>query len=418
MKRLYEFATKDLFDLDYACSCGARHAISIPPIATENLEGEISGLLKTGHVLLLTCDDVDQASLSRLEKSLLGLGYKVTKISLLPFSQEIEEEIGEDVRLVVSYGGSSLIELGKHLSAVMGIRHVAVPVSLDYGAVLEPRAHLKREGGIAVCEGKLPDLVYIDYDGLIRVGEDALASGYGRVLSKLVACFDYYFSGKIYGTVFCPEIMNAVLRSITRLLFQDGDVRSGYSVKLLSDSALRLAIFERLAGGLWGGEYQLGTTIERYLFTATRDKRLFGENLFISSVVVSGLYRSFLSKRAPLCPPPDRSRSVVGMRRLLLIPDTFSLATLRGYEGKFSVDEFKLSIYREELCDMADKIALLVREGLRLIRRIYSDAGFFMKYYLGAEEMLRLLSLSPDYTERPTLLTYVKDSGVLEKYAV
>lgn len=418
MKRLYELSTEELFRLEYVCGCGKTHSFCAPVIVTENAVDEICKCLSSGHVLVITADDVDDTTPRALERELVRRGYRVDVLSVLPFSSVWNvNDIEDDVRMIIAYGGSSLVEFCKVIAMRLDVKLVAFPMGFDYDVVLSDEAGVKVEGKLVRVSAKRPDLVVIDYDGLTRAGEDVLASAYGRVLSKLVTAYDYYFSGRVLGSHFCADIMNAVLRAVTRVIKLEGDVRSSYGVRLLSDTALRLAIFGQIAGNPVGGEYQLAVTLERYLAVRTRDKRLFGENLFICAVAVSGLYRTFL-KSAPfaLTVPPSRCRSVVGMRRLLMLPDTYSLSFIRGYDAVRAVDEFKLRLFREELLDMAEKIYLLCVEGTSIMRRVYSDAGFFMKYYLGSDELLELTFVAPDYASAPTLLTYVKDTGALEKF--
>lgn len=418
MKRLGQFTTEELFDFSYTCGCGRVHAFKAPRIVTDEPVGAIAELLGSGRVMIVSADDVDQTTPDGLERALLKRGYKVDRLNALPFSPIFDvQEIEDDVRLLIAYGGSALIEFCKLVAFRLDIKLVAFPVGFEYGCVLSDDAVLVSEGRAVKVEAKRPDLVVIDYDGLMRAGEDVIASGYGRVLACMVGIYDYYFAGKVYGTPFCTEIMNATLIAATRVIKEEGDVRSRYGLRLLSDSALRLAIFAEIAGNISGGEHQLAVTLERYLAVRTRDKRLFGENLYISAVLVSGLYKTFLrAKPFRLTVPPARCRSVVMMRRLLMIPDTYSLGFLRGYTPAKTVDEFKLNLFREELLDVAEKIHLLVLEGQNVMRRVYSDAGFFMKYYVGTEEMLALLTLAPDYAEGQTLLTYVKDCGLMEHF--
>ena len=418
MKKLFEMPTEELFLINYPCGCGETHEFVTPPITTKLPLDEIGRILSAGHVLIVSADDVDQTTVDLLEDGLIARGYRVSRQSALPFAAGWDaRQVDDDVRLIIAYGGSSLIEFAKVVAYTLDVPLVACPMGFDYAPVLQGLARIKSNGMMYEFKGRRPDLVFVDYDGMMRSGEEVIAAAYGRIFATLLGAYDYCFSGKVYGTPFCNELFTAVVKAVARVVKQDGDVRSPYSVRLLSDTALRLAIFSQIAGNIPGGEQQLASTIDRFLSVRTRDKRLFGENLMISAVALSGLYVAFLQRgKTAISVPPSRCRSVVGMRKTLLVPDALSLAFARGFDRANKVAEFRLCVYAEELLEMAKRVRALIVEGLGVVRRVYSDAGFFMKYYLGVDELLELIFLAPDYDPRPSLLTYAKDQGVLEKF--
>ncbi|MEG2456575.1 MAG: hypothetical protein RSB08_01995, partial [Clostridia bacterium] len=96
----------------------------------------------------------------------------------------------------------------------------------------------------------------------------------------------------------------------------------------------------------------------------------------------------------------------------LLILNETELSTSTSDAG-YLKQTFILSEYRRDLYELINDIDIGAMA--RFWRRLYNDAGYWLKNYLTNAQLMRCLSLSAELSEN-TLLKHIKRIGFLEDF--
>ena len=113
--------------------------------------------------------------------------------------------------------------------------------------------------------------------------------------------------------------------------------------------------------------------------------------------------------------PPNRGEDAEKMRRLLGVEEHKALLVARGYEGDIDKASYIMNIIRPKLYLEIQVNNIMIGLIRRVLFDSYEDKGYFMRHYIGTREMFKLLALAPEYMRGDTMLTYIKDTGILEK---
>ena len=116
--------------------------------------------------------------------------------------------------------------------------------------------------------------------------------------------------------------------------------------------------------------------------------------------------------------PPNRGEDAEKMRRLLGVEEHKALLNARKYEGEIDKLSYVMNIIRPKLYLQIQVNDLMIGVIRRVLFDSYEDKGYFMRNYIGTREMFKLLALAPEYMRGDTMLTYIKDTGILEKFGI
>jgi glycerol-1-phosphate dehydrogenase [NAD(P)+] len=202
---------------------------------------------------------------------------------------------------IVGVGGGSIIDIVKYVGFKLDLFTISIPTTLSSDAIASPFSVLWKEGKSHAVRTKSPNLVIGDYDVLMKEPHKFVAAGFGDMVAKYTALFDwrlaYWLGDEPYldfAAQLAESILNLLLRRVKDVAAQNyigietlfyAEVMDGYLMELAnttrvaagSEHLIAFAI-EHVAGkGMHGEQVGLGTIISAYL--QNRDWRMVREAL-------------------------------------------------------------------------------------------------------------------------------------------
>lgn len=420
------------------CPCGALHTVETKDIAVgagaldalpKMLESLTAPLIKVCIVSDKTCFGITGQA---VEKLLLTRGFKCARHiyddGALESAENSDKLLGvpEDTKALIAVGGGRVFDMVKYAAVKLKLPVVGIMTSLSSDAYLSPFSMLYNKGFKEIYVVKPPVGLVADTNVITGGGEALCAAGYGLILSKKTALFDWAFSARLTGEKYCPDIAEQADSCIAEavklsegLMAEDKAAAAGLCEILLRLSLLSQALkSSRLSNG---GETHLCHALEGMLNAENKQKRLYGENLFLSAVFLSKVYRAFLkAELTDFIAPPDLSMRAEKLAALLKTSEAAALARIKPYMPEESAELFKHKFkeYRADFLREALKTEQTLGEAQKVFNRLYSDAGFWMKNYLHEQDYKEAFALAPDLREKYTALTYMRDLGLLDRYLV
>lgn len=407
MKYLYQLKNNQLNGV--LCPCGEIHSALYPMVVYTDLLQAISRVLVSGHLLCLRDEDIDGRVFDAIKKN--G-SYRISEDSILPYQTSYIEDIEEDVRLVVAVGGATLINISKRIAYEINAKLVVLPI-YAYKDCIDSTSRVLRDGRLDKQRGRVPDMIVVDYDVIALSGVEYLRGAYGGLAGDISILNDYIYRGMREGS-YCPHIVKAVRSALIPSIKVDR-LNIGMSAQLV-DTSLRVSMLMSMLPSQDSGAIQLVDTLYAYLAGKTSDVRLYGENITYTSSIVGKLYESYLrGGELKLTIPPNRGEDAEKMRRLLGVEEHKALLVARRYEGDIDKASYIMNIIRPKLYLEIQVNNIMIGLIRRVLFDSYEDKGYFMRHYIGTREMFKLLALAPEYMRGDTMLTYIKDTGILEK---
>ena len=298
------------------------------------------------------------------------------------FSTCIQGEIPAHTRFIIGVGAGTVSALTRQKATELNVECALVFSAPTTDTILTENQHKNHKA------------VFID-EGLVgSCPKECIASGWGIVLAEPLAIFEDYYSEKILDEncferrTKCLPCENDNVNLALCLLGMSG-------VKVRKDNA---------------------TVMAEVLYHTLRAKggvtRLMGEYRFISASVISALYESYLSSPSLDCAiPPAHDLNMDVLAKLVGKPmdkllKQFDFLSIDGY---FRVG-YILSEYR---LDLLDKLRMVdFHSAQKRWRRIYPDAGYWLKSAFTTNSLLTAMKLSAEVGHG--LLRYICESGFAE----
>lgn len=341
-----------------------------------SLPATVAEILEGGFVQIVF---EEEASLhaARVAEELAKNGYRVKSGKLSE-----EGETAEYTRLVVGVGGCAAAEAAKKKAAELGVECVLVIAYPDGNTFLQG-------GGVTQ--------VYLDEDILDNCSDDRLAAGWGFAFSEPLKRFEDGFREKV------------MAERLPR--------RPALSLPPADAGALGLALC-LLDCGAGMREDAYPCDIMARILSLIAEKRgkkprLFGEYLFPAACALNVFYSSFLSSLAiDTLPPPDcdalldEMKSLTGEARENLTHSFDFFDTNSYFRINYILGEYRL--------DLLERLnAVDMRSCERRWRRIYADAGYWLKRAFTVHDMLCAMKLAGATCKG--LLHYVSATGFCER---
>lgn len=331
----------------------------------------VAEFLESGRILLVTDADAGKTA-EEISKALKGFGFRVTERSARDGG-----DADECCRLVLGAGASEAAEAAK-----------AAAKKLDAECVLFPTVPcedgLLKGGGVRA--------VFFDGEVLDRCPKECEAAGAGLLYALPVRRFEDCYARKITARV-VPE------RKQTETVCGD---RTELAVRVLESGAEYGDGYacDRMAELLAGIAEKKGKTPRRR-----------GEYVFLSACALAVFYTSFLSSPAidTLVPADhdaalDEIARLTGRERVNLMQAFDFFDTDVYFRINYILGEYRMDLLAElSVQDM--------RAAERRWRRIYDDAGYWLKSAVTARDVLDAMSLAGELSGG--LLGYAAATGFL-----
>lgn len=320
----------------------------------------------------------------------------------------------ETAFLTVARGGTAEFEQAKRTATD---RLVLCPIR-DYCSVATEyyRAHDK---AFAVTKvGKKPDAAVFD-SRLI----DSPASVFGELAALELCAFDYMFGAVLRGES-CDRTLSAAVAELVAELTaalkgkekDDAHVRSA----LITACQTAARLIEKTPALL--GCSGATQTYEALRMLCTHESRSVpprGDAEMLLAVSLTDFYIKNAAAEKPLFPPNNGKRidSVCEYLGADLIRATVYVSPVYPPK-KLKLCEYRCREFGREqlqmLCDMRGRLA----NAFSVFKRLFPDDGYALKNMIPAEDIGICIALAPDVFAADSMLSYFKQTGLLEKLIV
>lgn len=237
--------------------------------------------------------------------------------------------------------------------------------------------------------GKSPKNVFIAKNVMLNCPFECLAAGYGILFSEPLRAFE---------NMFCDKVL-ALGKAETAVIGEAND-----AVEL----ALRLLEISAEKQGADSAELT-ARLMRSIAIKAGRKPRLTGEYKFLASSLIAEFYSAFLGAPSIDCMPPSSLDGALDMLSYLGAKEIIPPKRVDFFDANAY---FRISyILSEYRMDLLDKLGGLdSRKKQRFWRRLYPDAGYWLKSEVTADELLRAMTLAGAFSD--SLLGFAFASGL------
>lgn len=400
---------EELLNCEILCDCGKVHKASLPILVDESVVECAKSLVGGGRVFIFSSKEISVAFLDALHEEFEKNLFIVQRY-LQNFDETLGIDIEEGTRLIVAIGSKKLIERAKLMAQKNRTKLIAVPLNFDLYKISMPQSALNYGGVRLTRVSKSPDKIIIK-SGLFESMDD---KGFGAILgslySKITAFIDYFYQGILSGE-FCEDIILSAYE-VYKKINAIGFSRNTQNIKVLIDCALKINAYLAFCGIDEGGESQLALTIERFIKERDRKRIPSGEILFLSSLIINKTYLKFLSNNPPFS-VSDGFEDINQIQKTLSLGEGEIIRLITKKEDDYKYKDYKVSLMKDELKKLVEIADDLLKCANAKIKRVYRDGAFHVRYFLTTSETLSLISLSPFYNHKETLLSFMKERGLL-----
>ena len=335
--------------------------------------GEYLDALAGGGRVLVTWDGEGGNEAKRTTEALRGFGLRVTE---KPDADVCEAE--ENCLVVLGVGGERAASAAKRAAADRGADCVLMPV-------------IPCEDGLLA--GGRVTAVCLDAEVLEGAPRDSLAAAAGILFALPLRRFEDVYAEKVLAEPHAEERVSAP---------SEGDG--------IADTAVKV-----MRAGASGRRYAADVTAEMLRLIALskgKKPRRKGEYVFVTACALAAFYKAYLSSpAADTLIPADHCRALDELVRLNggeegNIIQAFDIFDVSGY---FRIN-YILGEYRLDL--IAELAGAELGTSARRWRRMYEDAGFWMKSAFTSGDMIRAMALAGETAGG--LLGFASATGVFD----
>lgn len=335
--------------------------------------GEYLDALAGGGRVLVTWDGEGENEAKRTTEALRGFGLRVTE---KPDADVCEAE--ENCLVVLGVGGERAASAAKRAAADRGADCVLMPV-------------IPCEDGLLA--GGRVTAVCLDAEVLEGAPRDSLAAAAGILFALPLRRFEDVYAEKVLAEPHAEERVSAP---------SEGDG--------IADTAVKV-----MRAGASGRRYAADVTAEMLRLIALskgKKPRRKGEYVFVAACALAAFYKAYLSSpAADTLIPADHCRALDELVRLNggeegNIIQAFDIFDVSGY---FRIN-YILGEYRLDL--IAELAGAELGTSARRWRRMYDDAGFWMKSAFTSGDMIRAMALAGETAGG--LLGFASATGVFD----
>ena len=180
-------------------------------------------------------------------KSELYLVQKTDYDSAVEFAKYIAMK---DVKLVIGFGGGTVLDLAKFAAFVSKTRLISLPTTLSNDSLASPVAVLGTEGRARKSfRCTIPDAIVVDVNVVKSAPDRQLLAGIGDTVSKYTALYDWKLAGEKKGETvddFASMISHMAFDSILNNM--DDDLKSSGFIHRLTNALVMGGLAMEIAG--------------------------------------------------------------------------------------------------------------------------------------------------------------------------
>ena len=416
-----------------ACDCGTTHSFSTKSIIFESVAIErldeivIDFAVPLAKVLVIAdASAKEQDALRCIEKKLARLGYRVACHVIESISASVDDaesiQINEDTKFILGVGGSIACDIAKYVAAKEGLEasfFITCPTAAT--RALTPSSLLMCGGLEEIYKTSVFCGVICDTDYLNNAKSENVAATVGELFSKFVALCDYKAASIIAKEPFCPCILRLGQQLLDSALKEFSAV-AAVKVASLASYALRFSALSQICGNsrlISGADSQAAHVISILYNFEERDSISKGAAQLIFAKVINCIYHRFLGSNARFfTPPPDNNMRLSCIEEFLGISELVAIKKIRPLmeAKKLELNSYRLGEHRQDLFSLASLNNARLERAYKLFKSIYDDDGFWLKTAIDSSSTSLCVSLGADLKDKFTLLSHMKDLGLLDEY--
>lgn len=359
----------------------------------------LSEIFDKGNVAVI-CDENSFSTAERACRYLGDGGYFVRQIVAGKFEFGLPDT-DECVRYYVGVGNTDVADVTKLLAKRAGVGFSLVPTAPDSERYVEGGVYYMHE----FIGTELPDMLLIDSEIIEKAPCEATAAGYGRVFSQLVTIFDRDVGKLMFAKSYDEEALQTLSESIREF---ESEKTGDEFRSCLMHTLIKIG----LAREKLNVRYEGTDEVARVMAKVTG--KSFGEASFISAYMILNVYRCYLAdENVDTLIPEDIVFTIKTLEKMKVVNYNKYMSEIEVTRvDDYLKQTFILNEYRREMFEKLDGLDLA--GFARFWRRLYDDAGYWLKRFSSGKELLKILSLASELGS-DGLLKYVKRTGFFER---
>ena len=423
---------KELLSGQFKCTCGRPHHCDMKDVliekgAVQQLPRYLQGFR---HVLLVSDGNTrrvcGETVLALIEQSGLACdeAYFDTTSPITPDEAalaHVQKCVHEGIDLIVGVGSGVINDLCKTAAVEFNLPYLAVITAPSMDGIATSVAVLARDGLKVTVPMKSPTWIICDLDVLCNAPIGMISSGIGDVLGKYSALSDWKLANLLYNEPFCPEICNTVdveTHAFVKII-QNCLNREPEAIAALAESLVNIGIMVAFVNSSRpgsGSEHLMAHYLEITGMVHNTPYYTHGIDVGFSSVVIEKL-RKRLAHEDPavFCENFDKSVWEKGIRRVCghLAEEVLSLQESAALiaPGRLPMILAHWDEIKALLLETPDEVEM---------RRLLDLSGINMDTCMetyGKPKVRDAARYAGDLKTRYTLLTLLRDVGLLDRYA-
>ncbi len=253
--------------------------------------------------------------------------------------------------------------------------------------------------------------------------DDNLASLFGEIVSLDLAAFDLTFSAYMRGERTDERVTSEVTQLVAALTAELKPLEKNRTEQkrvLLKAGRQAARIVEKTPELLHGsGAAQTAEAFRMLCAAEDRPLGMRGETEMLLGAYVIDFYIKSLTSAKPEFPPNNNKRidSVCEYFNADL-PRACVYASPIFPPNKMRLYEYRLGEFRSDQLKRITALSARQKSAWQVFKRLYPDDGYSLKTLVDKTDIGICLALAPDVFTAETMLSFLKQTGTLEKYIV
>lgn len=416
MSNLYGMPIAELFNLK-ECACGKNHALDAEVVYGD--DGALTDILKrvapNGKTAFISLQRTFLSIGAGILGAISASGASPLNIVLNRRFDNTLENVGglfalpDDVRAAVVCD-TELIGVAEYFTAVRNIPLVIMPLSPDAENLLSPTVSVKIKNRAEKIYAENKRFIIIDGKKLSACGRDGVAAAFAGVASCIISLIDYRARGAVTDEVICKESYKLVRDCITGAL---GAIKSDSGIsEFLLETRIKISAADAFTdGALFGGS---GETAVAELLEACGKKRLsFSERRFYAAYKLIELYKDFFTlPHGNILGVPDYNARAESLAEMTGANEYALLQNILDYALTAEETDKKIAPVAAAFGEETAKLASLKDKLFNAYVKLGGDSDLLSVYT--PEEIRRAVYHAPDTAGHFSVLTLMRDTGVLE----
>lgn len=405
---------ENLLAKENICDCGSIHNLNPLKILSPNFnDHELLKIMPIGiKVLFLSNNDNLKRKIMRYYRlvDVSDIGAQNLNLVDRDFDKQIEKiALQEDTRLIISEG--EFIPFGKYLADKLSLKHIiSGSGNLNSNDYIFDKVYKLKKLGSVDCIIKSEDNIN-------------LPSTFAFIFSTYLALFDWDISALLFGEQICSFIFLEVKKIVKTLLdsIKQLPKQSNRLKHLLIEANTNLAqIIESTESRLlFSGATQAAAALCLLFKYEERPLINFFDISFLFTPIIAKTYAAFLEMDQLFCFPPNNIKHINKMHEYLGISEALAFSLLKNKQKiDYKLIEYRLKIYKKELLSHIYDVIGVFDQAYPIYLRLYEDDGFFLKDFMSSLDISLSIGLGASVLKGNTLLSYMRDKGLLDRYII